>query len=252
MSPQTTAEQPGSLPGPPWPRGRTVTPYYQDDYATLYHGDCREILLTLPTGSVDLCVTDPPYNVGVRYGSHDDEMSLANFTEWARTWFVECRRIAATVLITGQGRLPQYATIEPWKWLLCWWKPAAMGRSPCGFNHWEPIALWGSGSSAGLPDIVRAQIIPDPSVDGHPCPKPLPWALGQLRRWPNARTILDPFAGSGTALVAAKQLGRKSIGIEIEEKYCAIAANRLRQGVFDFPPPEPKRDEQLELVGVEP
>jgi site-specific DNA-methyltransferase (adenine-specific) len=206
-------------------------PYYQDDAVTIYHGDCREILPGLP--KVDLVLTDPPYNVGIDYGTHNDSMNGAEWDEWARAWFVHCREMSKTLLITGQARLPFYGQIEPWKWLLCWWKPAAMGRSPVGFCNWEPVALWGDGGSGGC-DVVRAQIVPDESLDGHPCPKPLGWASGLLSLFPKAATILDPFMGSGTTLRAAKDLGRKAIGIEIEERYCEIAARRMQQEVIDL------------------
>ena len=203
------------------------------DGQTIIHGDCRNVLPLLP--KVDLVLTDPPYNVGINYGEHNDEMTDAEWFEWAGDWFGECRVLAPTLLITGQGRLPMYATMEPWKWLLAWYKPAAMGRSPCGFNHYEPIAMWGKGSNAGLPDVIRAPLIAHGyGKIGHPCPKPLEWAAGILARWPKADSVCDPFVGSGTTLVAAKKLNRRCIGIETEEKYCEIAANRLRQEVLQF------------------
>ena len=103
-----------------------------------------------------------------------------------------------------------------------------MGRSPVGFCAWEPIALWGKGSSAGFPDVIRAPIVPQKDTEPHPCPKPLYWATGQLIRFPKASIIVDPFCGSGTTCVAAKMLGRNYIGIDISEKYCEIARARLR------------------------
>lgn len=207
-----------------------MKPYYEHAGITIYHGDCREVLPTV--GGVDLIVTDPPYNVGINYGSGtNDNMSREQFVEWARQWFVECRRVSRTVLVCGQARLPDYAIIEPWKWLLCWWKPAAMGRSPVGFCNWEPVAMWGEGSGAGC-DFIKAPIVSDAALDGHPCPKPLAWAKGLIALFPKAKTVLDPFAGSGTTLVAAKDLGRRAIGIEIEERYCEIAARRLSQEVL--------------------
>ena len=199
-----------------------------DSEGCIVCGDCVDVLNWIPKDSVGLIVADPPYNVGIEYKHHDDKMALNDFIRWARDWFTSCRRIAKTVLITGQARLPQYAIIEPWKWLLAWWKPAAMGRSPCGFCNWEPIAMWGAGSTAGLPDVIRAPIIPRKDVGDHPCPKPLYWATGQLERFPKASIVLDPFSGSGTTCVAAKKLGRRWIGIDIDEGYCEMARNRLR------------------------
>lgn len=201
------------------------------DGITLYDADCRDVLPLLEPGSVDLVLTDPPYNVGVDYGTHNDKMTTQEFIAWADQWFFDCRRISKTVLITGQIRLTDYAQLEPWKWLLCWWKPAAMGRSPVGFCNWEPVAMWGKGHSRAN-DVVRAPIRPSGEIDGHPCPKPLGWALGLLQTFPNATVVLDPFAGSGTTGRACKDLGRKCIMVEIEEKYCEIAARRLEQEVL--------------------
>jgi len=199
--------------------------------ARLILGDCVDILKSIESDSVDLIVTDPPYNVGVDYGEHNDNMSLDEFTEWARLWFIDCRRISKTLLITGQARLPQYAIIEPWKWLLQWWKPAAMGRSPVGFCNWEPIAMWGDGSAAGKTDIIKATIVPDITVSGHPCPKPKGWATGQINLFSKAGSVLDPFLGSGTTGVAAIELGRTFIGIEREEKYFDLACRRIEAAV---------------------
>ena len=213
-----------------WPDGMPDADWVSPDGAIRLHcADCLDVLPTLPDGCVDAVVTDPPYNVGIDYGEHDDNMTVAQFAEWAGKWFRECRRISKTVLITGQGRLPQYAIIEPWKWLLQWWKPAAMGRSPVGFNEWEPIAMWGNGSSAGSPDVIRACIIPQTDTGDHPCPKPLYWAIGQVERFPKHDAFADPFTGTGTVGVACVRLNRRFIGIELEPKYFDIAVNRIEK-----------------------
>jgi len=218
------------------------SPEHIGDNVTLYHGDCLEILPTLDKGSVGAVVTDPPYNVGINYGVHDDNMSREDFVSWIGRWFPECRRIAATVLVTGQARLPDYALIEPWKWLLAWWKPAAMGRSPVGFCNWEPVAMWGRGASTGC-DVIRAPIIPDEKLNGHPCPKPVAWAEGFINLLPWATTILDPFMGSGTTGVACVNTGRNFIGIEIDEGYYKIAKERIEKAIRD----KAERDRQTEL-----
>ena len=211
--------------------------------------DCLDILPLMPDGCVDLCLTDPPYNVGIDYGDGVDDKKT-DFVAWVTSWFTECRRISKTVLITGQGRLPDYAKIEPWKWLLAWYKPAAMGRSPVGFNAWEPIALWGKGSNSGLPDVFQVCIVPQTDTGCHPCPKPLRWATEQVRRFPKAEIILDPFGGSGTTCVAAKQLGRRYIGIEISPDYRQIAKDRLTALDTGVPVKE-ARAGQISLFPVE-
>jgi len=202
-------------------------PYYETELGKLYHGDCLEIMPHLEP--VDLIITDPPYNVGIKYGDNtNDSKTRGEYISWIKPRFKLMRKISKTVLITGQGRLPDYALIEPWKWLLAWYKPAAMGRSPVGFNNFEPIALWGEGCNNGV-DVIRATIKPDKSLNGHPCPKPLEWALGLLNLFKNHMDICDPFLGSGTTAIACERLNRRWIGIEIEEKYCEISAKRIEQ-----------------------
>ncbi len=114
-----------------------------------------------------------------------------------------------------------------------------MVRSPFGACNWEPVLFWGDTKpqKGCRVDVIRAGIvpIPDSSLGGHPCPKPDLWAIGLVEMLSErSDTVLDPFMGSGTTLVAAKRLGRKAIGIELEEKYCEIAAKRLAQGALDL------------------
>ena len=209
--------------------------YYQDDAVTIYHGDCREILPELP--KVDLVLTDPPYNIGIFIDEKDH-------IKWIEEWFFLCREIARTVvIITGQKWCANYALVEKWKWLLMWHKPAAMGRSPVGFCNCAPIPMWGEHDTKTLStDVITAPIIVDKD-EKHPTPKPLKLMLGLLGCFGSSNLILDPFMGSGTTLRAAKDLNRKAIGIEIEEKYCEIAARRMQQEVLDFEP-QAKQEEE--------
>ena len=222
-----------------------MIPTWTSDCGTvqLYLGDCLEVLPTLAPGSVDAVVTDPPYGVGFKYASHDDNMTPEQWQEWASKWLPLCINAAKTVLVTGQGRLPQLARIAPWKWLLQWWKPAAMGRSPVGFNEWEPIAMYGKGSAAGKPDVIRACIVPQEDIGEHPCPKPIGWAAGQIELFPNARKVCDPFMGSGTTGVACVRLGRRFIGIEIDPGYFETAKKRIKEELRRVAFLEPKKRE---------
>ena len=216
-----------------------MKPYYEEGGITIYHGDCREVLPGL--GSVDLALTDPPYGVGVEYGTCSSDTD-AYVSELAATVIPTLRRLAPTVLVTcGTRNLFAYPRPD---WVLSWVQPASAGMCAWGFATWQPILAYGSdpylrarmGSRADT--IIRnAQglgVARDRAAYGHPCPKPLPaWAL--ILKRGSARpgdTVLDPFMGSGTTLRAAKDLGRKAIGIEIEERYCEIAAKRLGQGVL--------------------
>jgi hypothetical protein len=121
-------------------------------------------------------------------------------------------------------------TNYPPDWLICWYKGSPGTAAYVGFNDWEPLLVYGKLQGLQMHDYFYAK--PE-KFNGHPCPKPLRWASTLLSRV-MPKSTLDPFMGSGTTLRAAKNLGRKAIGIEIEEKYCEIAVKRLRQEVFNF------------------
>jgi len=207
-----------------------MKPYYQDDAVTIYHGDCREILPT--PGVVDLVLTDPPYNVGLDYSDGDNR---SDYPSWSREWFDLSPR--PLVFTCGNINLGMWMRIEDPKWICCWFK--ANQASPCalgGFSVWEPILVYGTLpkklTQDGWYNLVSFQERQNGAGD-HPAPK----TLSMWRRLTEVFTepgqlILDPFMGSGTTLRAAKDLGRKAIGIEIEERYCEIAANRMAQSVL--------------------
>src|SRR5262245_44065047 len=202
-----------------------LKPYYQDEWATIYHGDCREILPQLEP--VDLVLTDPPYGVGFQYqDSYDDKRT--DYAEWALSCFQFYRERGRVVMLTtGMRNLWLYPRAD---WVLCWAKPGSTRRSDLGgFNEWEPVLVYGKpkiwNDFKYLPDCVNHT----KGKSEHPCPKPLALYKWLIKAAGEVATILDPFMGSGTTLHAAKDMAVKSIGIEIEEKYCEIAVKRLRQ-----------------------
>ncbi len=205
----------------------TPKPQYERGDVRLYLGDCREILPTL--GKVDAVVADPPYGVGFKYESHNDTRD--GYEDWCTTWF-DLLNAKCVLMTPGAVNVAMWARIRPFKWQAAWLKPAAMGRSPFGFCNWEPVLLWGT-PAGDTTDVFTAQIIPDRSVDGHPCPKPLVWGE-KMVAMSGGDTILDPFMGSGTTGVACVRLGRKFIGIEIEPKYFDIACKRIDKAYDDF------------------
>lgn len=202
--------------------------YYDDGRVVIYHGDCRDILSALPR--IDLALTDPPYGVGMEYGgSYVDDSA-----DWVLPVIEDLRERASIVLVTpGLRNAWDYPTPT---WTLCWAKPGAQRRSDLGgFNEWEPVLMYGKRRIYN--DFKRLPAWNNTTTDAgdHPCPKPL-----QLMRWlvdvgsdPNA-LVVDPFMGSGTTLRAAKDLGRRAIGIETQERYCEIAAKRCAQDVLDL------------------
>jgi DNA modification methylase len=205
-------------------------------------GDCLELMRELPDGCCDAVVTDPPYNVGLRYAG-DFSDTRSDYAAWCAEWFTEARRVSRCVAFTpGTPNVHLWLDIaEPDVWL-CNYRPNGAGYSKAGFCHWEPILVYGELGGERGTDVIRAAIIPEPDAEPHPCPKPLEWAR-QLARLtcPFGGTVLDPFMGSGTTAVACIQTGRQFIGFELDAGYCAVAEKRiadaLAQPRLDFDPP---------------
>jgi len=218
-------------------------PYYSDDAVTIYHADCRDILPELP--KVDLVLTDPPYANGTAYESYND--SETNLDLLILEVLPMVRALSPRVLITcGVANIHRYP--QP-NWILSWINKAGSGSGPWGFCCWQPILAYGTDPylAAGLgrrPDTIDKNEISDKHID-HPCSKPIDiWQLVMQRGSLNAGdTILDPFLGSGTTAFAAKKLGRKCIGIEVEEKYYEIAAKRCSQAVMNLETPQVEREQ---------
>ena len=209
------------------------TPYYQDDFVTLYHGDCREILPTL--GRVDAVVTDPPYGLGDvlsggggKWGLWDDGSGR---TPHGFDWDTEAPEAVAHLpeiadhsIIWGGNYFP----LPPRRGWLIWDKVVRNFTS----GHCE-LAWTTLDQPVRAYNFAHGELASEGKF--HPTQKPLrlmTWCIGFLPE--SAALVLDPFAGSGSTLVAAKRLGRKAIGVELDERYCEIAARRLTQGVLDL------------------
>lgn len=217
-----------------------IAPYYEHAGITIYHGDCREILPQLPR--VDAVITDPPYGIGLRNGDVDGHRS----ERWDSIIGDDSQEVGLEVLEWSklQG-LMVIAFASPWKpwpgnWrnLIAWDKGGAVGGGgdirTCLKRSWELIQIHGNDTLQGGRDesVWRFPLLPSDTAQ-HIAAKPVELLQALMAKF-GGWLILDPFVGSGTTLVAAKNLGRKAIGIEIEERYCEIAAKRLAQEVFAF------------------
>ncbi len=204
-----------------------IVPYYQDTLCTIYHGDCREILPQLEP--VDLVLTDPPYGLGARLGRAQKGASrwAKHFKGGAPSWDTKTATEGiALALKAGKFAVVwggQFYDLEPGRCWLIWNKI---------IRNWSSSECELAWTSLDKPnrafDYSHGQLASE-GKDYHPTQKPLPLMKWCINQAPNPQTILDPFMGSGTTLVAAKALGRKAIGIEIEQKYCDIAIKRLKQ-----------------------
>jgi site-specific DNA-methyltransferase (adenine-specific) len=211
-----------------------MKPYYDDGRGIIiYHGDCRAILPSLPKS--DFLFADPPYGVGFQYETYAD--SRVSYESTIIEWFdsFTSDRIAVTPGIVNTCLWPQP------KWIIAWLKTNSMGASglsgpsTVSRNLWEPVLWYGTYPANQMSrDTIKAPICSG-NNNGHPCPKPIQ-LVSQLIAGATipGHVVYDPFLGSGTTLRAAKDLGRHAIGIEIEERYCEIAARRLQQEVLQL------------------
>jgi site-specific DNA-methyltransferase (adenine-specific) len=197
-----------------------MKPYYEDDAVVIYHGDARELLPAFP--AVDLLLTDPPYGIGQAANPFRQKHE-------AKDWDTE--PVDAALL---------QACIDHAKWAIVW------GGNYFGLPAHQRFLVWDKEQPEGFSSAMCEQAwtnILGPAklfrrrVVGyekwHPTQKPV-----ELMRWcislapPAAEVVLDPFMGSGTTLRAAKDMGRRAIGFEVDERYCEVAAKRMAQEVL--------------------
>ena len=210
-------------------RRKIIKPYYETKLGKLYHGDCLEIMPHLEP--VDLVFADPPYFVGFKYEKKDTEMKRIE----PKILYNMSMKISPLFLITpGMKEYPYWSTFEP-LWQFGWFKPGSSRQSRLrGFNTWEPVLIFGKISKPVWQDAIRLPDVTNhvKSKCEHPCPKPMALLMSLIEDFSSiGQCVLDPFLGSGTTAVACERLNRRWIGIEIEEKYCEIAAKRIEQEV---------------------
>jgi site-specific DNA-methyltransferase (adenine-specific) len=222
--------------------------YYDGDGITIYHGDCRDILPTLPAESVDCVVTDPPYGVSFVRRRDRKRRRIAgdNDTSLLRPTFREMYRVLK----------PDTLSVSFYAWphadaFLSAWREAGFRvvshlvflKSVWGLGYYtrgqhETASLLARGHPP-LPARIISDTIPwqrEPDA-WHPAQKPVAAIAALLAAFaPEGGLVLDPFMGSGSTLRAAKDLGCRAIGVEVEAEYCKRAAERMAQGVL-FPRP---------------
>lgn len=225
-----------------------IKPYYEHAGIIIYNGDCREILPTL--GPMDLVLTDPPYGISYKtaWRSRADPLRVGvsndkNLDVVSDTWPIIMDRLkddSHWYAFASPRRIVEAAIIfTGFKHIIAWDKGdrGTVGDLECGFGEaWEAIFYGMKGRRPLTGPRPRTVIRYDWSgaIDPqHPTVKPVP-LLGRLIEMSTivGDSVLDPFMGSGTTLRAAKDLGRRAIGIEIEERYCEIAAKRLAQEIL--------------------
>jgi site-specific DNA-methyltransferase (adenine-specific) len=245
--------------------------YYEDDVVRLYHADADDALVfSIVPDTIDLILTDPPYNVSDRNGRERTTVGtlkrkdgtkrevVRNFGEWDHGWnpdpfFVASRALlkdgAGLVAFTSEFLMGSFIASGLSHRSLVYWRkvnPApSFGRL---YGRAVEMAVWqtkgkgwtfnGDGSTQNVyegPILSGFSTVNNAEPRIHPTQKPL-WLMQRLiaTHSNEGDLILDPYAGSGTTLEAAKRMGRKAVGIEIDERYCEAAAKRLAQQTLDF------------------
>ena len=228
-----------------------MKPYYQDDQVTLYHGDCRDVLPTVKRESVDLVLTDPPFFMpATHYQSRTvSQRSWGDTSILAMFWAAILDSVIPTLRRTGHllafcngDSYPvfypeTYRRFEVCKSLI--WDKGRIGMGSPWRNQHELVlaARWDGAyrnEERGCADVIQCPPVQS-ELRKHPVDKPVP-LLSKLMKpvTPTGATVLDPFAGGGSTLVAAVAQGHSAIGIETEERYCEIIAKRLDQMCLDF------------------
>jgi site-specific DNA-methyltransferase (adenine-specific) len=255
-----------------------TTPYYDEDGITIYHGNCFDVLHEL--SDLGAVITDPPYSSGGQFRGDRVRSTVAKYVQtgtivarqefsgdnrdarsylaWCSLWLAAAHKAAQTgafcALFTDWRQLPvttdaMQAGGWVWRGIGVWDKTEA-ARPQARLCAQSEYIVWGTNGpndlAAYLPGVVRC---PSPRGDDklHIAQKPvdlLGWLVSACKE---GETVLDPFMGVGTTLVAAKLLGRRAIGIEIEERYCEMAAKRLAQSVLRFEPTRAPAPEQIEM-----
>lgn len=242
---------------PVQPFVRLPSPYYDEDGVTIYCGDCLEILPFIE--SVDITFSSPPYNtmkptkpsgmyaehnydVNTGYDEFHDDMPEHEYQSWMRDVFGLCRAVSkGLVWINHKTRYRNKQGIHPlaifnWPYYseVIWDRPGSTTLNARKFapshefiyGFGEPH-FWDSSFNK-LCSVWRINV--ETKVSGHPCPFPIVMVSRCIAAsCPENGVVLDPFMGSGTTLVAARQEGRRAIGIEISKSYCDVAIERLRQ-----------------------
>lgn len=234
-----------------------MQPYYQDDAVTIYHGDCLDVLAAIGWPAAMRLIVDPPYGFGF-YAT-----DIAPDRNLIAKWIGQHVTTAIFGYPESLAGLCAAIGLSPCEWVTWWPTNKGIRRTKLLPRETEHIAIFGNVSGAHRLFRPRSQdamtrriavaqgLSSEHARLGDVWRDPSPGALfnNHLRLHPNEKplslmvklvllcsdkndTVIDPFMGSGTTLVAAKQVGRRAIGIEIEERYCEIAARRCAQEVL--------------------
>lgn len=217
-----------------------IDPYYQDEWVKIYNADCRNVISDID--SCDALVTDPPFGIAWSRATWSD--NPLDYDELMKWLIKESNRIIVNGWCFCFQAMPNVSRFHEWfpeGWrIFAACKNFAQIRKTGVWHSWDPVVFWHNGPNTGpnTNHVNRDYFVGNTAgvfgiKNGHPCPKPIDTMrhIVQLAV-SDGGIVLDPFAGSGTTGRAAKDTGRRAILIEMEERYCEIAAKRMSQDML--------------------
>ena len=213
-------------------------PYYRDEQAdiAIYCGDSRVLLPQIPEKSIDLVLTDIPFNVDLAYASYEDNLTDTDYKRMCGEWFSAIKPIAKAYIIKVPTKntplvLPIFSDILGYVWTLIQYSPNATTHGAFNLSLYTQYLV--GGELAKRPNVDVLVNTNNKILKCHPAEMPVV-PIRRIIEWFTESTfvIADPFMGSGTFIRACKDTNRKCVGIDTSEKYCAVAAKRLSQGVM--------------------
>jgi len=215
-----------------------IKPYYSDDAVMICNADCREVLPLLPDKSIDLVLTDIPFNVNLAYESYSDNLPISEYSHSCEQWFSLFARVAPAFIVKIPTKyspvvLPIFDRVLGYIWTLIQYSPNATTHGPFNLSLYTQYLVGGQLKKRPSYDVI---VNTNNKIETeHPAEMPVVPIKKLVSLFTDTDDIvIDPFMGSGSFIRACKDLGRKSIGIEIEEKYCDIAAKRCSQTVMSL------------------
>jgi len=191
----------------------------QEYINTITQGNCIELMARLQDKEIDLCLTDPPYNVGLAYDVHNDSMPDSEYRDFCVSWFQIAQRKAKKIAFScGDSNLKMWLDISTPDKVGFWFKS--------GICRVEPMLFYGCNI-----DVIIAPIRKIAELEGkHPCPKPLLWAHRAIELLTKENDlVLDPFSGTGTVCVAASLLHRRFMGFDKSAQYVELNRRRIEE-----------------------
>ena len=197
----------------------------------LYNKDCIEVLKDMKDNEVDLCLTDPPYGLNIKYNTYND--SLENWYNLMLKFIPEAKRVSRMLVFPSCSinKLKWIYDNFPPDWLMAWHKGSYGHAAYIGFNDWEPLLVYGKLKEVYFHDVIKLGNTEKMGNYNHPCPKPIKWFdwfYTKLNKIENAK-VMDCFMGSGTSAITAHNNNLDYIGIELDKEYFEAAKKRLKQ-----------------------